>query len=137
MQVSPTTVSKLQRVFAQEPGIVAVYLFGSHATGRAVAGSDFDLAIVPMPGADLRARKLELLAALAEAGFCNVDLLFLDGHDVVLAHEATRLNCLLYTRPEFDRGAFYSRALREYLDFVPYLRRQRQALKHRWGHAAA
>jgi hypothetical protein len=59
------------------------------------------------------------------------DLSFLDHDNPVLRHEAIRLNQLIYSRPEFDRGAFQSLVMRRYFDFKPQLTVQRQALKKR------
>jgi predicted nucleotidyltransferase len=126
--------ARLKQVFEHFPEVRAVFLFGSIAEGRAGPESDLDLAIIPT-GPDLMARQLELLAALVRAGFDRVDLIFLDGRDIVLQFEAVRPNCLIYAREGFDRGAFYSRVVREYLDFLPYLAVQREALKRRLLHA--
>jgi len=120
---------KLSEVFACFPEIQAVYLFGSTATGRVHAESDLDLAIVSRPS--LNTRKLDILAELTRRGFCDVDLVFLEQADIVLQYEATRLNQLVYATAEFDRGAMYSRSVRQYLDFLPYLEVQRQAYKRR------
>ncbi|MGB9724154.1 MAG: nucleotidyltransferase domain-containing protein [Chloroflexia bacterium] len=89
-----------------------------------------DLAIVPRhPG--LRARRLDILADLARHGFCRVDLVFLDTEDIVLKYEAVRGNRLVYQAEDFDRGEMYSRVVRQYLDFLPYLQVQREAYKRR------
>jgi len=50
---------------------------------------------------------------------------------VVLRYEVIRPNCLIYARADFDHGGYYSRALRGYLDFLPYLEIQRKAFKQR------
>ena len=63
---------RLADIFRRYPGILAVYLFGSHALGRARPDSDVDLAILPS-GPGLRNQKLELLTDLAEAGYCNAE----------------------------------------------------------------
>ena len=123
-------LTKIRRVSRRFPEIEAVYLFGSAAEGRAHVGSDLDLAVVP-GNAALREKKLDLLAELARKGICNVDLVFLDESDLVLAYEAVRLNRLIYAGDGFDRGAFYSKIVRMYLDFEPYLRRQRGAYRRR------
>lgn len=47
--------------------------------------------------------KLDILAELAQAGFCNVDLAPLDTDDIVLKHEAVRQNRLVYQTDDFDR----------------------------------
>jgi predicted nucleotidyltransferase len=121
---------RLRGLFERYEDIQAVYVFGSVARGTARAGSDLDLAIVPR-GPALRSRKLDLLADLASLGFCNVDLLFLDRADVVTQYEAVRENRLIYEAGDFDRGAMYSRVVRQYLDFLPYLNLQRAAYKRR------
>jgi predicted nucleotidyltransferase len=120
----------LKAIFGKYPGIQAVYLFGSSATGRARAESDLDLAVLA-DDAKLRARKVDILAELAANGFCNVDLVFLPDNDIVLQYEAVRLNRLLYQRPDFDGAATFSLVVRRYLDFQPYLKVQRKAYKQR------
>jgi hypothetical protein len=121
---------QLQEVFQSFPEVTAVFLFGSRAEGRAGVESDLDLAIVST-GPLLREHRLELLAALVSVGLDNVDVVFLDTGDVVLRYEAVRPNCLVYAREDFDRGGFYTQVLREYLDFLPYLTIQREAIKRR------
>ncbi len=122
----------LSDVFKKYSGILAVYLFGSAASGRLHSESDLDLALTGEPG--LRAHKLDILADLARAGFCNVDLVFLDTTDIVVLFEAVRHNHLVYCSDEFDAGGFYSQILRRYFDFLPYLKTQREAYKRRVLH---
>jgi len=120
----------LSDVFPKYPGVQAVYLFGSRAADRARAGSDLDLAVVPRHSR-VREKRLDILADLARHGFCNVDLIFLDTDDIVLKYEAVRQNRLVYRTKDFDRGGLYSRIVRQYLDFLPYLKVQREAYKRR------
>jgi hypothetical protein len=120
----------LKTIFEKYPGIQAVYLFGSSAAGLAKAGSDLDLAVLA-DDADLRTRKIEMLAELARKGFCTVDLVFLPTDDIVLQYEAVRLNRIVYQRPDFDGPTVFSLVIRRYLDFVPYLKVQREAYKRR------
>lgn len=47
------------------------------------------------------------------------------------------MNRIVYRRPEFDSAAFNSLVIRRYLDFLPYLRVQRQAYKERILHGQA
>ena len=123
----------LKTVFAQFPQIQAVYLFGSLASGRGRPDSDLDLAVIS--GHDLpSSEKLDILARLAQEGFCNVDLVFLPKDDIVLQYEAVRMNNVVYQRSDFDSAAFYSLVIRRYLDFVPYLEVQRKAYKKRILH---
>ncbi len=120
----------LKTIFENYPEIQAVYLFGSSASGRANAESDLDLAVLA-DDTSLRGRKLDILAELAGKGFCNVDLVFLPADDVVLQHEVVRLNRIVYQRPDFDGPSVFSLFVRRYLDFLPFLKVQREAYKRR------
>jgi len=123
-------ISLLQEIFAGFKGIQAVYLFGSTLKETNHTESDLDLAIVP-DKKKVREQRLEILFRLAEAGFCNVDLVFLDTDDIVLKYEAVHHNQLIYQRNDFERGTYYSTIIRQYLDFLPYLSDQRAAYKRR------
>ncbi len=52
--------------------------------------------------------------------------------DIALRYEAVRQNQVIYQSEDFDRGEMCSRVVREYLDFNPYLRIQREVYKRRW-----
>lgn len=120
----------LPTVFRKYPQIQAVYLFGSIARGKAHEESDLDLAVLPC-GKSTPQLKLDLLTDLARHGFCHVDLVFLDVNNIVLKYEAVRHNQVTYQVEGFDRGEVYSRIIRQYLDFLPYLEVQPQAYKRR------
>jgi len=128
--LSRDDIRALGDVFRTYPAIQAVYLFGSIGAGKAHHTSDLDLAIV-CRSKTLRGKKLALLTDLARCGFCDVDLVFLDTKDIVLKYEAVRQNRLVYSTPNFNRGSMYSKVVREYLDFAPYLKVQREAYKRR------
>jgi len=66
----------LPGILGRCPDIQAAYLFGSAAEGKDGPDSDIDLAIVPR-SRELRMRGFDILADLARAGFCRVDLLLL------------------------------------------------------------
>jgi len=68
--------SLLKDVFLQFPEIQAVYLFGSQISGKIHIESDLDIAIYPGT-VNLKEKKLDILTALAEQGFCHVDVVFL------------------------------------------------------------
>ncbi len=123
-------IQALRSVFERYPGVQAVYLFGSYAERKAQADSDVDLAIVP-EDASVPEQRLDILTDLVRAGFERVDLVFLSNDDLVLLYEAVRHNFIVYQKPDFDRGGFYSYVIRRYFDFLPYLERQRAAYKRR------
>jgi len=128
--LSHDDIRALGDVFRTYPAIQGVYVFGSIGSGKTHEGSDLDLAIVSR-NRTLKKKKLALLTDLARSGFCDVDLIFLDTEDIVLKYEAVRQNRLIYSTPDFDRGSMYSIVVREYLDFAPYLKAQREAYKRR------
>ncbi len=123
-------LSLLPQLFSAFPDIRAVYLYGSVNTNKVNRESDLDLAVLSESG-DLGRHRLEILTALAGKGYCNVDLVFLDTNDIVLKYEAVSPNRLIYQREDFERGTYYSKIIREYLDFLPYLNVQRAAYKRR------
>jgi hypothetical protein len=126
-------IEALNTVFRRYPGVRAVYLFGSHAAGTVRADSDLDLAIVPRD-ASVREQKLDIVTDLIRQGIDRVDLVFLDTDDLVLQYEAVRHNYVVYQTPDFEPGTLYSYVIRRYLDFLPYLERQREAYKQRLLH---
>lgn len=126
-------LSSLADIFRKYPDIQAVYLFGSGASGRLHAESDLDLAVYSHNPA-LRAQRLDMLTDLTRRGFSNVDLVFLDKNDIVLRFEAVRQNRLVYRAKDFDAGSFFSLVVRQYFDFAPYLKTQREAYKRRILH---
>jgi uncharacterized protein len=120
----------LKDIFSQYPEIEAVYLFGSVAATTDNADSDLDLAVYP-GSHNLVEQKLDLLAHLARKNFCKVDIIYLDGKDIVLNFEAIKYNRVIFAKAGFDRGALFSDIVRKYFDFQPFLAYQRQALKRR------
>lgn len=117
-------------ILKRYPAIEAAYLFGSLAKGSAGTDSDLDLALVGSRE-QLAEQKLDILADLTADGFEKIDFVLLDGADTILRFEAVSPNCLLYARDDFDHGSYFSKTLREYFDFEPYLRIQREAIKAR------
>src|SRR5690625_1677067 len=128
--LSKEKISKIKRVFNQYAEIKDVYLFGSRATGTANQERDFDLACYSNNISE-RSVKLEILKDLTAEGFDNIDLVMLAKADPVIKYEAVRLNRLIYSTGDFDRGETYSKIIREYLDLLPYLTVQRKAYKQK------
>ena len=129
-ELTEADLGNLAGVFREFDGVMAVYLFGSLAEGKARPDSDLDLAVVPRDS-ETRACKLDILTALTKLGFDSIDLVFLDTGDLFLSFQAVRHNRLVYAAPEFDHGSYFSLALRQYFDFEPYLRVQQAASARR------
>ena len=93
------------------------------------AESDLDLGIKGEVG--IRDRQLDILTELARHGFCHVDLVFLNINDIFMKYEVVRHHHILYERKDFNATSFYSLTMRQYEDFYPYLKVQREAFKRR------
>lgn len=113
------------------PGVVSVYLFGSHAAGRAHRESDLDLGVLldrtthPSSRSRFDAR-LALLASWHSAvGPSAIDLVILNDAPPHLARrvltEGVRVYC---ADPEQDHAARRTAMLRA-ADLEPFLRRMR------------
>ncbi|MFC1822977.1 nucleotidyltransferase domain-containing protein [Thermodesulfobacteriota bacterium] len=121
---------RLGNIFRKYPKVEAVFLFGSAATNKTHDESDLDLAVYTNdPSAE--SNKLEILEELAVEGFCDVDLVFLKEGNIVLQYEAVRHRRVIYKRDSFQLGKVFSKILRQYFDFYPYLKVQRKAYKER------
>ncbi len=130
IMLNKNEIKRFEEVFKKYPSIQAVYLFGSAVTGKTHPGSDIDIAVIT-EDKYLYQQKLSIISDLISNGFSKIDLVFIDNNDLILQYEAVRNNVLIFKTPEFDPGAEYSRIVRQYLDFQPYLSVQRKAYKRR------
>ena len=114
--------ARMAAVLAAEPGLVAAWLFGSRAAGRAHPGSDLDLAVLYERAPGL-AQVAELRARLQEAlGIEDVDLVVLDEETPsVLAFEAVS-GRLVHCRDRERMAAFVSEVARQYEDDLAFAR---------------
>jgi predicted nucleotidyltransferase len=108
----------LRKLFAGDPRVLGVFLFGSQADGTATARSDIDLAV-------LFDRELDLKEEIRfEVGIS--DILETDDVDVVNLNRASLLfrfraiaGKLLYARDAVRVSDFIERTLIEQRDFAP------------------
>jgi uncharacterized protein len=107
---------------ATQPDIVAAYLFGSLATGRAYPGSDVDIAIW-LPGQpDARAsyrRKLQLMEDLERFTDREVDVVILNNASPTLQFQVLRHGRRLYESDRAARIDFEVYAGKIYADLKP------------------
>lgn len=109
---------KIRDYFAADPNVVAVYLFGSHAKGRAGAGSDIDLAVLlrEKPEYDYR---LRVMCELADLLKTEVDALILDQCGILMQRQVLKYGIVLFERDRRPRIAFEIRSRKLYFDFLP------------------
>lgn len=113
-------------------GVVAVYLFGSQATGTAGTQSDVDIGLLlkAAPKPTLAGLQLDVAGDLEELLSRRVDLVVLNGAPVDLIHRVLRDGKIIVEMDRSARIAFEVKARNEYFDLLPYLneyRRERKA----------
>ncbi|MFW6001691.1 MAG: type VII toxin-antitoxin system MntA family adenylyltransferase antitoxin [Halanaerobium sp.] len=121
---------ELKKIFSTYNQIKAAYLFGSYAEGRENKKSDLDLGILLDENYN-KMIKLDILSKLSENNFDDVDLVILNTASILLKYEIVKHNQLIYCREDFDFSSYFSKTVRFFLDFKPYLKVQREYLKER------
>lgn len=129
--LTPEEADTLAALFRATPEVRGAYVFGSAAAGQRTSRSDIDLAVWLRDEADPSSTKLDLLADLVRRGFDDVDLVVLDEADLIVQYEALQPNRLLYAADDYSHPYMYSKIMRKYWDFRPYLDVQRAAYKKR------
>jgi predicted nucleotidyltransferase len=121
--------------YARGQEIIALYLFGSAATGTQTPLSDIDIAVLlpeDIPVHQYFDRRLQMTLDLMQLlGAKEVDLVILNQAPPLLKHQVISHGKVIYCRDEPQRSRFEARALLEYLDFKPILDLQFEYLKRR------
>jgi len=108
---------------ATQPDVVAAYLFGSLAQGRATAHSDVDIAVLLTRAPDLLAgepdRQLQLMGDLRRFADREVDVVVLNTAPPLLQNQVLKYGRRLYERDRRARVDFEVRAGQVYADLKP------------------
>lgn len=121
--------AQIAEVLRQRPEpIAAAWLFGSHASGRARADSDVDVAVLlaQEPPRTIDGLGLDIAGELEERLERVVDLVVVNRAPVELVHFILRGGVLVYETDPDRRVAFEVRARAEYFDLKPILDQYRQ-----------
>lgn len=130
-----TDTARLAEI-AQKYGLDLIIVFGSQVEGRAVPGSDIDVAVRfirrDWGNFDL---ELDLIAELTAAirGDGDLDVAFLNGASPMLLYQVAATGKVLYERQAGDFAQFCSYAARRYYDSEKFFKAQDQYLKERFG----
>lgn len=119
----PDPAEIVRSVLADEPAVLAAYLFGSAASGRAHRFSDVDLAVLwteRLTAEQMFHRELDLGARLEEALNTRVDLVSLNRAAPFVAFQVLKTGVLILDRDTDTRSLFVMRALNTYYDMQPY-----------------
>jgi hypothetical protein len=118
-----TLIHDLSAALADERGVAAAYLFGSHARDEARHDSDIDLAVLfgQDPPKVLVGVVSALHGRLEESLGQEIDLVVMNDAPVDLVHRILRDGVLVNERDPDRRVAFEVKARNEYFDLKPYL----------------
>jgi predicted nucleotidyltransferase len=114
----PTVMSRLRTALAEGPELRLAVLFGSHATGRARADSDVDVALCFVRADVSLADELDLQLVLERAVGRTVDLVRLDEASTLVRWQIATCGVPIVAR-EHEWPRFQARAASEYADFRP------------------
>jgi predicted nucleotidyltransferase len=123
-------VEALVEYFSSQEDVLAAYLFGSHAAGKARPGSDLDVALL-LRGEDSVARfyrRLRLISEVSNVCGREADVIVLNDAPPLLQVQVLKARRLLYERDRRARVAFEVRAGKVYADLEPQRKFFRQAL---------
>ena len=121
----------LERTIAQHPGLVAAYLFGSHARGEARAGSDVDVALwLERAPATLMEYPFDLAADLERELEKTVDVIVLNGAPSDVVHRVLRDGILLVEKDRSARVRLEVAARSDYFDMLPIRNEYRRIGRH-------
>ncbi|MFQ6058692.1 MAG: nucleotidyltransferase domain-containing protein [Anaerolineae bacterium] len=107
--------------FASQPDVVAAYLFGSRAVGRARPGSDVDTAVLlsEEDGMVRFERRLRLISEVSDICGREADVIVLNDAPPLLQHQVLKHGQLLFERDRAARVEFEVRAGKVYADLKP------------------
>lgn len=115
-QVDKTALSAKVQKFAQAyPGIAAVYLFGSAATGKMTSASDLDIALICTPHVD-GFERISMETALSNLLGRDVDLVIFHQAGLLLQHQILKYGCLIYEQNPVERVRQETISRSQYLD---------------------
>ena len=112
----------LREYLASQPDVVAGYIFGSRAQGRARPGSDVDVAVLlsdDLDGETRFMRRLRLGGEVEGAIGCRTDLVVLNDAPPLLQHQVLKYGRLVFERDRRARVEFEVGAGKVYADLKP------------------
>lgn len=116
-------LSRVTKYFAKRPEVSALYIFGSAVTGRELAESDLDIAVLiddrKMGGRIFESFKKAYYTASPTFSIRPVDIVILNTAPPFLKHRIIKTGKVLFDRNKRLRTRFAANAIIEYLDYKP------------------
>jgi len=118
--LSLLTVDDIEKIKSYAIGrkavIIAIYVFGSAATGKDRPGSDIDLAVMVAASAFSGMARVEMETALSNLLYRDVDLVVFGRTTTLLQHQILKYGRLIYEAAPRERILQEVGARRHYLD---------------------
>ena len=131
-----TAKKAVSSVLTKRPEVMAGYIFGSVASGRARPDSDIDVGVLvdaSVQSKNLLKYRLGLMADLGSAlGRSDIDVVVMNEAPPALAQNIIGNGKLVFERSRSARVAFQVRALNVFMDTEPMRRTCLQHLKRRY-----
>lgn len=124
---------KIKSYFSKKRNIAAVYLFGSHAKGKAHPKSDIDIAVLyKSTPADSFRDSLKISCDLMKEMSCDrVDVVVLNTANPVLKNQIYKHGQKILCNDPVTAVRFKAKSILEYLDILPMRRQAEQVLKRK------
>ena len=115
-------LEKISNVFKKESALLAVYLFGSYASGNPHRYSDVDMAVLfdkTTNPEDYTDKQIDLVVSLGRLLGREADVVVLNRAGSFLKYIVLKNGLRVYERPDRSGRGFEARAIVEYFDFLP------------------
>ena len=115
-------LEKISNVFRNENALLAVYLFGSYASGNPHRYSDIDMAVLfdkTVNPEDYTDKQIDLAVSLGRLLGREADVVVLNRAGSFLKYNVLKNGLRVYERPDRSERGFEARAIVEYFDFLP------------------
>jgi len=122
-------MKKLREFGGKHPEIGLIYLFGSRARGREIAGSDLDVAILSDENAPVRDKPGCILELSRTLSVDDVDMIDLSRAPLQLAFQIIKNGRCVFERRKGCRVPYEARILGEYLDAAVLFETHRRFIK--------
>ena len=130
-KIEKARLSAVRNSLKRDNSILAIYLFGSHASGKAHKYSDVDIAMLYDENVDKKEytdKRIEIMTAVSESFNREVDVVVLNQALPMLKYHILRYGMRLYERSNRQEHSFEVQAIQEYFDFLPIRNRMEQGL---------
>lgn len=126
--------TKLEQYFQGQPEVVAVYLFGSEAKGKANHQSDIDVAVLVRKISRDRSFDISLKYSCDLMKFLcanKVDVVVLNTANTIVKNQVFKYGKIILDRDSAFTRKFRDRSIIEYLDFLPTRRESEKKMKEK------